>query len=960
MNKNNIYNIQSSYNFLESLSFLILNKYQNPSDLSKLTILLPTRRSCREIKKILLKQSKQKALILPKIKAIGDIDSDEFDLDYLTNNDFSNSLPCPMKYNLLLIEEIEKWNNQIGLFGKNINSDQIAAIALKLKNFLDEATKEEIDLNKIDEVDDAELSEHKQKILKFLKYFGAVWQNDLNKNNITSTAKYYNEIINFISKNKEKTSFFKDPIIIAGSTGSIKATANLIKIIADDQNNSVILFGLDTDLKEQNWNLITEFHPQFILKNLLQFLGISRNQVQNLEFKQFEQSNLKRRKLTSYSTIPAEKTDSWINIDDLDESAISNLSLIEARNDFDEAKIIAIIMRETLEKNDKNCALISNDQGLCKMVKAILQKWEINVDDSHNNNLEDSKIVNYFLGIGTLFEDDFSSINLLSILKNPATKIDPENLKNLELEILRKINGKKDLEFLDKKLNQSWFSQLKLTLKPFSDLFKKEKTSLENLIKANIKCAEKLSENSFYKLEGAAEFIEFIEEILSEKITKSFLVDVKNYSSFIKKLMANYKFIKEEEFHPRLHILSTVEARLMNYDLVIISGLNEGDFPDNNSKNAWLGRRICLDLGFSDSNKKIGISAYDFNNYLGNKEIIITRSFNKNNSPTIKSRFLLKLEAVLQATNLYNQIDLGKHYHQILTAISNVDKKENITAPKPKPKIEDRLTKFSVTDIGKWIRDPYYIYAKRILKLKPLEVIDKEPSFAEFGNFIHKTLENFIKDYEEFDSYSKKIDTLINKYGKEAFKLYFPDDESKLLWWPKFENIAKWFVKNEEEIRKNLKTSYTELEANLFINGVNITTKIDRVNFYQNGEIEIIDYKTGIVPGIGEIKLGLEPQLSMEAIILSEGEIKNYPELKNIIPINKINLLNYYNLKGRDKSKINSVEPAQDLIFSAKDGIIKLITLFSSKEMIYISCPNPDIYKENDYCHLARVFEFSN
>ena len=964
---NNIFNIKSNYNFLESLAFLILNKYPNPTDLSKLTLFLPTRRVCREIKKILLKQKswqknpKQKALILPKIKAVGDIDLDEFDLDYLADNDFHNSLPCPIKYNLLLIKEIEEWNNKVGLFGKNISSNQIAAIAGKLKNFLDEINKEEIDLSGIDYVDDSELSEHKQKILKFLKYFGAIWQNDLDKNNITSAAKYYNEIINFISKNKEKTSLFDNPIIIAGSTGSIKATANLIKIIAADNNNSVILFGLDTDLKDQNWNLITQSHPQFILKNLLEFLEISRNQVQNLEFKQFEQSSARRKKLVSYSMLPAIKTDSWIEINDLNESAVAGLSLIEARNDFDEARIIAIIMRQTLEQKNKNCALISNDRNLCKMVKSVLEKWEIAVDDSHNNNLADSQIVNYFLGIAALFENDFNSINLLSILKNPITKIDSKDLQNFELEILRKISGKKDLEFLNKKLNQNWFSNLKSSLEPLSNLFKKEKASLENLIKTNIKCAEELSENSFYELEGASEFITFIEDILSEEIAKSFLINTKNYSDFIKGLMANYKFVKEEEnFHPRLHILSSVEARLMNYDLVIVSGLNDGEFPNNNSANAWLGRKICSDLGLSDYNKKIGISAYDFSNYLGNKEVIVTRSFNKNNSPTIKSRFLLKLEAVLQATKLYEQLDLGKYYTQILAKISQIDKKENITAPRPKAAIEDRFTRFSVTDIGKWIRDPYYIYAKRILKLKPLDDIDKEPSFAEFGNFVHKALENFIKDYEEFNSLPKKIEALINKYGKEAFGLCFPDEESKLLWWPKFENIAKWFVEKEEEIRKNLKASYTELEANLFINGINITTKIDRINFYQNGEIEIIDYKTGMVPSISEARIGLEPQLSMEAIILSDGEIKNYPELQNIISIDKVTLLNYYNLKGRDKSKVTQIGPASELIPAAKDGIIELITLFSNSEMAYISCPNPDIYKENEYYHLARISEFNS
>ena len=137
--KKNIYNIKSNYNFLESLVRFILEKYgTDPIYLSKITILLPSRRSCRVIKEIFLKQSSSNAIILPNIKAIGDFDVEKIsfnsaDLDF-PQYDLLNAT-SDIKYRCLLIEEIRKFNQRTHFFGKNIMSNQIDLIASNLDDF---------------------------------------------------------------------------------------------------------------------------------------------------------------------------------------------------------------------------------------------------------------------------------------------------------------------------------------------------------------------------------------------------------------------------------------------------------------------------------------------------------------------------------------------------------------------------------------------------------------------------------------------------------------------------------------------------------------------------------------------------------------------------------------------------------------------------------------------------------
>jgi ATP-dependent helicase/nuclease subunit B len=975
----NIFNIKSNISFLPNLAKWILQQYPDPFYLANITILLPSRRSCREIKKCFLKIAKNEAIILPKILAIGDVDYDEVFLDKMPNRD---KIKNKIDYQLQLINEIKNWNQKTNLFGKNISTAALAEIADNLQIFLDEVEKEGLSLDGLLEIDDGELASHKQQILQFLQYFGSVWQNTLATEGLVLAVRDRNLMLanygEYLQKNGSKY-----PIIAAGSTGSVVATAELLKTISSLENGKIVLFGLDKNLDEEIWQKIEANHPQFMLKKLLERMEISRQDVSNIECE--AQSNNFINELCSLVMMPAE---SMFDRKPSLVSGSSSIIKIETENEFDEAKIIAILFRQTLEEREKTAALISNDSNLIKLLKANLLTWQIDVDDSANSNLTECELVNYLFLISEFAANNFNAVNLLAVLKHPLTVANKDFLRILEMEVLRgvvRFFGFEDLVSQIKNndaLNDNlveFVKKISAVFQPLISEFKKEKIDFKKMVELHFDCFEclvlpysthilpssshsTLSSSSQRKLgsretgvgrdpsfrwdddvglDGSEELFEFYQELSTTKT--SFNLEPQSYNRLLKNLLKNYQFSKSGLFHPRLHILSTMEARLMNYDLTIVSGLCEGEFPAKTSDD-WLGNKIRSEFGLSSQAKKIGTAAYDFCNYLGNKEVVLTYPKNKNNAPTIKSRFLLKLETVLKVNGWNDWLKNGEQYLQLL----NFNPKKQLDVCRANPKLNkelgQKLEKISATDISKWLRNPYYIYAKRILQLKPLKQIEQDASFAEFGNFVHKTLEEFVKNYPDID---------LKNYGKKIFTDYFPDPTSHLLWWAKFENIAGWFAKQESELRKNLKESFVEVEAQAIIGDVVLTTKVDRINLYLDGSFEIVDYKTGTLPAPKDIKSGLEPQLAVEAIILSKGEIKNYLGLK----INQINNLQYQNLKGKDQNDLTNLADVENLIAAADVGFLRLLEIFNDQNLGYICCPNIDIYKQDDYWHLGRIGE---
>ncbi len=938
VSKANIFNIPANYHFFESFFDWLEKDFFNT--ISEVKIFLPNQRSCRELRELFLTKNPQNsALILPKIKAISDLSFEDF-FDFLPQEDVAQIIDELLQIKLIsgidnlffLTNEIQK----LALFGENIEATQALAISVHLKSLFDEIEREEIDLNKFVEIDDSDLSKHRQVTLDFLKNFHIHLKNSLIKNDIFFASSYQNFIVKKFGEALTKYGS-KFPLIIAGSTGSVLASRSLIKAIAQQENGYVILHGLD----ESEQIFTQENHPQFFLNSLINFLEIEKKQIVKIAKPNFCLSSQSMQILLSTLMLPANQTQKWQSVDPIKEI---NLSSITTKDELEEARIIALILAEKFLSNKKS-AVITNNQKLAKLLKYELQSLLLPFNDSRDVGIFNSKLVNFILLILDLIENDFTSSSLLAVLQNPFCVIINKSkiLENFENKILRQDRSNTGLSGIFSKLESSEESELKIFFNNFyqnlAPLIKqKDRVDIANYSANLIEVVENLSGKRFTELlikeEAQEELFEFFEKL---KQNHNFIIDCKNALGIFEILFSQISYFGKSDAMAPIQILSTIEARLLNYDLVIVASLNEGDFPAIESEN-WLGKKIKKDLGIDKKLKKIGQNAYDFCNYLSNSEVIMTRSLSSNGAPSSPSPFLLKLETLCKKLEI--NFTSQEKYFELLTKLNSVESFK-IGRTEPKPEIEFRPKKLAITDISKLISDPYSIYAKRILRLKELRKIDFEPSYAEFGSFVHKALEEFVKNPQDLEK------SLENSH--KIFEQNFLSDESKLIWWPKFENIFRGFFARESEFKtlKNL----TEYEVETLFDGIVINGKIDRIAFDEKKSAHIFDYKTGQAPSKIDVISGSEPQLTIAVLMLLENGFEN-----------EISSLNYWKLSFSSEDEIKKIsEDSQEikiLASAAKAGLTKLFKHFADKNNGYIAAPNLQNYRENEYSHLARIKEW--
>ncbi|MBT7634097.1 MAG: double-strand break repair protein AddB, partial [Rhodospirillaceae bacterium] len=280
-----------------------------------------------------------------------------------------------------------------------------------------------------------------------------------------------------------------------------------------------------------------------------------------------------------------------------------------------------------------------------------------------------------------------------------------------------------------------------------------------------------------------------------------------------------------------------------------------------------------------------------------------------------------------------------------------------IQAPECRPPLAARPRQMSVTQVETWIRDPYGVYARRILGLRALDPIAADPSAADYGNAVHQALEMFAREYP--DEIPADADAALLSMGRKAFGEMLNRPGVRAFWWPRFQRIAAWFLAQEGERRPGILPLATEAKGSLVLPGpagsFELTAIADRIDRLADGSLGIIDYKTGVAPRESELLRGDAPQLPLEAAIAQSGGF-------NDVPGTPVSTLSYWRVSGgRQAGEIRDIKAdGGDLAEQARQGLINLIAHFDDPETAYRSRPRPAIAPRfSDYDHLARIKEWS-
>jgi ATP-dependent helicase/nuclease subunit B len=984
-----VFTIPASAPFAETLARDLIARTgaeRDPLALSDVTLYLPTRRAARTLNETFARTLGGAAL-LPNTRPLGDVEEEDFLFDVGAE---ALTLPpaiAPLRRSLLLATLVQEWDRKRR--GARVSFAQAVALSRALASFLDEVETQGCNLVDLDKLAPQAFAQHWTEVKTFLQIIRDHWPKVLAEEGKMNPAARRNMALRALAKRLQQNPP-EELVVAAGSTGSIPATADLLKAIANLPNGLVVLPGLDKELDEASWNALDPAHPQYGLKQLLQRIGVERAEV-----KEFGASptSTARETLLRETLRPAPTTDAWRAIAERGGDDIAHrleaLSLVEAAQPNEEAAAIALMLRHALETAGRTAAVVTPERKLARRVAAEMARWNIEIDDSAGWPLANTPPGTFLCLLAEAAGESFAPVPLLALLKHPlaAGKRAPADfrrrVRQLDRYVLRgprpdpglvgieraiaaalQDARKRDSEFALKRMAELayWFKALRELLQPLEEVFATGIGDLLKMLNAHIVCAEALAasdtESGEARLwrelagEAAARLISELEEACGDLPE----IEPSSYPVLFRALAEERAVRPPFGKHPRLAILGPLEARLQSFDLIILGGLNEGTWPAGASTDPWLSRPMRAQLGLESPERRIGLAAHDFATLASAPRVVLTRALKADGAPTVASRWLQRLQQLTGGLSLAEKLEPDTAYAR-LAALRDQPSgpPQRMKRPRPCPPVDKRPKGLSVTDIETWLRDPYAIYAKYVLGLKPLDPLDAQIGPLERGSAVHAALERFLRAFprELPEDYTELI-----RIADDVFRESNVPNVAIALWRPRFINAARWFVAEEKLRRDSIARSHLEIAgtrafdtpAGEFV----LRGRADRIDVLKDGTAAIIDYKTGALPSPKQVKLLLSPQLPLEALMLTEGGFADAGRLAT-------SELIYIRFGGgAEPGEIRPTPDVPDLIARAEANLRARLADYCNEDMPYLPRVMPfRADRPGDYDHLSRVGEWA-
>jgi ATP-dependent helicase/nuclease subunit B len=961
----NVFTIPASAPFAETLALgLVARLGSTPLALADCIVYLPTRRAARTFGDAFARVLGG-ATLLPQFKALGDVDDEELLFDAGEDELELPPAIAPIRRRLLLTTMIRRWRSELSYA-------QASSLAASLARVMDELDTQNARFDELSREIPAALAEHWSKVQAFLDLLRTEWPKLLAAEGAINPAERRNLALQALTKR-----LTEEPpdgmVIAAGSTGSIPATAELMRAIANLERGAVVLPGLDRALDEASWRELDAGHPQFGLKQLLERIDVARAQVKDWN----DAREGGRERALREVLRPAPTTDAWralVERGEADEIArgLDGLALIEAADPAEEALVVALILREALEEKGKTAALVTLDRTLARRVGGELARWSVEVDDSAGRPLSHTPPGTFLALLVEAADAAFAPVPLLAFLKHPLCTFGQDRVAFLyQARVLdRQLRGPRPDAGLDgirialERRRQDaaeaaqahlselqyWFAELADALRPLEGVLSGKSVDLAEALETHLAVADKFAGDALWTGEAGEAAAQFVDELRSAAQALA-PIEAGGYAALFRALAENKSVRRVREGHPRIAILGPLEARLQNFDTLVLGGLNEGTWPRHAGADPWFSRPMRRAIGLEQPERSIGQAAHDVSMLAAGKRVLLTRALKSEGVPTVASRWLQRLQQLTSGLNLKTALAPTTDYVAIARSLLDAGEVQRMKRPAPTPPVEARPRELPITDIETWVRDPYAIYAKRILKLRTLDPLGAEIGALERGSAVHKALEIFLQRLP--GNLPSDAALQLIAIADEVFAAQGTPKAALALWRPRFINAAVWFVHEERRRRRTIVESFAEIEGRLAVgDGFEIYGRADRIDILTNGDAVILDYKTGEPPTGPQIGAFLAPQLLLEGAMIRNG---GFGDLGR----RTVAELLYLRFSGgREPGKIQGVDA--NLIDEAATRLNRRVRDFSDQAMPYLPRVKPyRVDRPGDYDHLSRVREWS-
>ncbi|MDG2521374.1 double-strand break repair protein AddB [Caulobacter segnis] len=955
-----------------------------PEALSQAVVLTPTRRGARALAEAFVSVAGGKALLLPQIRALGDLDEGEPPFE---PGELALDLPPAVSSWRRRFELARIAADQAHLLERELDASGALEMADALAGFLDSAQIEEIaGRGRLESLVDGDLAKHWQVSARFLTAALDAWSDRLRALDLIDVSERRVRLLRALG-DLWKAQPPQGVMIAAGSTGTAPATADLLGVIAGLPQGAVVLPGLDEGLAETAWLQINagEQHPQGAMKRLLERHRVGREAVTPW-IVDADMKGRWRRRLVNEALRPAEATADWLaqiarlraeapeGVDPFAEG-LKGLSVAAARTEEEAALVCALLLREALETPGVTCALVTPDRELSRRVGARLARWGVAADDSAGADLAGYAVAVLADHVAALSADPLDPVRLLAVVKHPLVRL---GLEEVDLNIARGLLEARGLrgprppsrERLFAKLAKHpeaadlarrLFAALDIAAQPFAA----GPASPPDAAAALARSMEALADgpDGYGALWNGAggEGLGSLLAALSGEGDGLPAATAAGFHDLLGRLIGGESVRTGGATHPRLRILGAIEARLVRADRLILAGLEEGVWPKAPPTDPFLSRPMRTALGLPPPERRVGLSAHDFAQAASAPEVVLVHSERRGGAPAVESRWLWRLRTLARGAGA-----ALPERHDVLEWARAIDAPatyDPVRRPAPRPPVEHRPTQMPVTRIEALTRDPYAVWARAILNLKRLDRPDEPVDVRARGTAIHRAFEQLALRHPHPGPLPADLADIFRDLYLDALRDEGMPDAALVREAALATEAAAWVADLEARRREHSARIIVEQSGAVTFSSAlgdfTLTAKTDRIEVTADGMGHILDYKTGAAPTAKMVEAGFSPQLTLTAAILLRG---GFEGIGKVAPGD----LTYVRVTGRKPAgqEVTIAAAGGESLKAAEqafEGLRRLIDRYADPEQPYLSRVAPQFVKDHagDYAHLARVFEWS-
>ncbi|SCM77701.1 Double-strand break repair protein AddB [uncultured Pleomorphomonas sp.] len=975
---------------------------RQPFELADVSIYLPTRRAGAALRQAFRDAFGGGSAMLPRILAISDVLEAEDDLLAPEALDLPPVIGAAER-RLMLARLVARWRERVTSDRLLTPSGQPVAVpgspaealnlAADLLALLDQAELEGVDWDKLDTLVPDDYAAWWQLSLTFLRIATEALPAAIAERGRIGAGAFHRAMVEATVR-RWQTRPPPGPVIIAGSTGSVPSTADLMAAVLSLPEGALVLPGLDTAAPADTVaaSLFDCAHPEHTMNRLVERLGVERADIGELGAPlpaQAARADIVRRAL-----VPAAVTDRWpAHAAALDaeaeatEAALNGVSLVVAANEAEEAFAAAVALRQCLENPEARSILVTPDRTIIRRVVAELDRFGIEVEDTAGLPLPQTPYGALALLLAEAATEDFPPVKVAAILGHPEARFGwaPARIRPAGRLISRKVlRGprlagsaaaiSRALQVLegqdgtDPVLSDALAlaADFDAAMAPLAAAAASPAPTLADFLGALREALGHVTRRSEEDIDEPTRAERQLLSILDDHIgapDAGLALAGADFAPVLRALIGNVLVLTPSR---RARVMATgpIEARLLPTDRLVLVGLDEGVFPPVTDTGAWLSRPMRAGLGLSPPEVRVGLSAHDFSAALGAPDSVLIRSARRGGAPTVPTRFLQRLTSLIGPARTEAMEARGGRFLDWARRLDDRPAVPRAARPNPAPPAAARPRMLPVTDIETLIRDPYAVYAKRILKLRPLDGFGETPDFGTRGTLVHDVLADFAATWA--GPWDETAVAALIEFGRGRFsEALASHPEVHALWWPRFKALAR-FIVLEFEARRAPLARHPEIEGSLAVTDrFTLTGRADRIDVEEDGRVTIIDFKTGRAPTAAQIAAQLTPQLPLEAVIARHGGFSRLSGPREAAELVHVVLRG---LEGRDEIESytghaprgGDAVTLEQTIAEAEARLRGLVRAYADPNRGYLSRARPFRKTDRgDYDHLARVSEWS-